>query len=179
MRMRMPEQKPEDTRYIKKITLKYDPKHREIRGKDLIPNFAIIRNCRLVNGQGCHECVIIMSVLFLMMLTCHVHTLYDEVMVFYIHKHIHEMQARSIRLNMSFTGVTYNQPCIHLHKSQYLHIITCTYSVETINRCNIHAYYCLAAYTVKKKTFGELQKLTKFHHIVNGRFLTNLPNRTL
>ena len=37
----------------KHITSKLDPKHREFgQTKDLIPNFAIIRNCRLGNGQG-------------------------------------------------------------------------------------------------------------------------------
>ena len=46
-------EKPEDTRYIKKITSKYNPKHRECGQRNLIPTFAIIGNCRLGKVQVC------------------------------------------------------------------------------------------------------------------------------
>ena len=51
---------PEDTRYIKKITLKQDPKHRKCGQRNLIPTFAVIlvigtadsAKCRCVQREG-------------------------------------------------------------------------------------------------------------------------------
>ena len=50
-------EKPEDTRYIKKITSKWDPNHRESGQRNLIPTFAIIgtadsEKCRCVKPEG-------------------------------------------------------------------------------------------------------------------------------
>ena len=47
-------EKPED--YIhQKDYIKIRPAALGVRAKDLIINFAIIENCRLGNGQGCHS----------------------------------------------------------------------------------------------------------------------------
>ena len=47
--------KPEDIRYIKTITYKLKPGTSGVRAKDLIPNFTIIGNSKLGNGQGRHS----------------------------------------------------------------------------------------------------------------------------
>ena len=50
-------EKTEDTRYIKKIhkNKTQSTGSAGVRAKDMIPNFAIIGNCRLGNWQGRHS----------------------------------------------------------------------------------------------------------------------------
>ena len=48
-------EKPEYTRYINKDYIEMRPEAPGLWAKDLIPNFAIIVNCRLGNGQGYHS----------------------------------------------------------------------------------------------------------------------------